>query len=87
VRLPAAPRRDRGRAIFQGTVKSASPSAPCFWRGHRRHDPGLAVGPPVEEVKVGISILESLGMRQRRLEMFPARPAAAQVDVYKLARR
>src|ERR1700736_1861365 len=42
--------------------------------------------PPVEEVKVGISILESLGMRQRRLEIVSCPSCGrAQVDVYKLA--
>jgi sulfite reductase beta subunit-like hemoprotein len=40
----------------------------------------------VEEVKVGISILESLGMRQRRLEIVSCPSCGrAQVDVYKLA--
>ena len=40
----------------------------------------------MEEVKVGISILESLGMRQRRLEIVSCPSCGrAQVDVYKLA--
>ncbi|PRX04038.1 UNVERIFIED_ORG: GcpE protein, partial [Actinomadura viridilutea] len=42
--------------------------------------------PPKEEVKVGISILESLGLRQRGLEIVSCPSCGrAQVDVYKLA--
>lgn len=42
--------------------------------------------PPAEEVKVGISILESLNLRQRRLEIVSCPSCGrAQVDVYKLA--
>src|SRR6202011_3009243 len=42
--------------------------------------------PPVEEVKVGISILESLGMKQRGLEIVSCPSCGrAQVDVYTLA--
>ncbi|MDH6626419.1 4-hydroxy-3-methylbut-2-en-1-yl diphosphate synthase IspG/GcpE [Streptomyces sp. LBL] len=42
--------------------------------------------PPAEEVKVGIQILESLGLRQRRLEIVSCPSCGrAQVDVYRLA--
>src|SRR5947208_3368681 len=42
--------------------------------------------PPVEEVKVGTAILESLGLRERRLEIVSCPSCGrAQVDVYKLA--
>ncbi|MFF8816170.1 flavodoxin-dependent (E)-4-hydroxy-3-methylbut-2-enyl-diphosphate synthase, partial [Streptomyces pactum] len=42
--------------------------------------------PPAEEVKVGIQILESLNLRQRRLEIVSCPSCGrAQVDVYKLA--
>jgi (E)-4-hydroxy-3-methylbut-2-enyl-diphosphate synthase len=42
--------------------------------------------PPVEEVKVGSQILESLGLRPRRLEIVSCPSCGrAQVDVYKLA--
>ena len=42
--------------------------------------------PPVEEVKVGISILESLNLRQRKLEIVSCPSCGrAQVDVYTLA--
>jgi (E)-4-hydroxy-3-methylbut-2-enyl-diphosphate synthase len=44
--------------------------------------------PPVEEVKVGIAILESLGLRQRKLEIVSCPSCGrAQVDVYTLANR
>jgi (E)-4-hydroxy-3-methylbut-2-enyl-diphosphate synthase len=42
--------------------------------------------PPVEEVKVGAAILESLGLRDRGLEIVSCPSCGrAQVDVYKLA--
>jgi (E)-4-hydroxy-3-methylbut-2-enyl-diphosphate synthase len=42
--------------------------------------------PPVEEVKVGNQILESLGLRERGLEIVSCPSCGrAQVDVYKLA--
>ncbi len=44
--------------------------------------------PPVEEVKVGISILESLNLRQRKLEIVSCPSCGrAQVDVYSLAEK
>ncbi len=42
--------------------------------------------PPVEEIKVGIQILESLNLRRRGLEIVSCPSCGrAQVDVYKLA--
>jgi (E)-4-hydroxy-3-methylbut-2-enyl-diphosphate synthase len=42
--------------------------------------------PPVEEIKVGNAILESLGLRERGLEIVSCPPCGrAQVDVYTLA--
>src|SRR5205823_14503113 len=42
--------------------------------------------PPVEEVKVGIQILHSLNLKQRKLEIVSCPSCGrAQVDVYKLA--
>ncbi len=42
--------------------------------------------PPVEEVKVGIQILQSLNLRPRKLEIVSCPSCGrAQVDVYKLA--
>ncbi|MDQ1645644.1 MAG: (E)-4-hydroxy-3-methylbut-2-enyl-diphosphate synthase, partial [Cryptosporangiaceae bacterium] len=44
--------------------------------------------PPVEEIKVGLAILESLNLRQRRLEIVSCPSCGrAQVDVYTLAER
>ena len=44
--------------------------------------------PPVEEVKVGLQILESLNLRQRRLEIVSCPSCGrAQVDVYTLAEK
>ncbi|MBV9447430.1 MAG: flavodoxin-dependent (E)-4-hydroxy-3-methylbut-2-enyl-diphosphate synthase, partial [Streptosporangiaceae bacterium] len=44
--------------------------------------------PPVEEVKVGIAILEALGLRERGLEIVSCPSCGrAQVDVYTLAER
>jgi (E)-4-hydroxy-3-methylbut-2-enyl-diphosphate synthase len=44
--------------------------------------------PPVEEVKVALAILESLNLRQRRLEIVSCPSCGrAQVDVYTLAER
>jgi (E)-4-hydroxy-3-methylbut-2-enyl-diphosphate synthase len=49
-------------------------------------DAPVSVAPPAEEVKVGIQILESLNLRQRRLEIVSCPSCGrAQVDVYKLA--
>ena len=86
MRLPAAPRRDRGRAGFQGTVKSAVAFGALLAEGIGDTIRVSLSAPPVEEVKVGISILESLGMRQRGLEIVSCPSCGrAQVDVYKLA--
>jgi (E)-4-hydroxy-3-methylbut-2-enyl-diphosphate synthase len=44
--------------------------------------------PPVEEVKVGIAILEALNLRERRLEIVSCPSCGrAQVDVYTLAEK
>src|SRR6201995_1326719 len=71
---------------FQGTIKSS-----VAFGALRAEGMGDTIGvslspPPVEEVKVGISILESLGMRQRGLEIVSCPSCGrAQVDVYTLA--
>jgi (E)-4-hydroxy-3-methylbut-2-enyl-diphosphate synthase len=42
--------------------------------------------PPAQEVKVGLQILQSLGLRERKLEIVSCPSCGrAQVDVYKLA--
>jgi (E)-4-hydroxy-3-methylbut-2-enyl-diphosphate synthase len=71
---------------FQGTVKSAVAFGALLAEGIGDTIRVSLSAPPVEEVKVGISILESLGMRQRRLEIVSCPSCGrAQVDVYKLA--
>ena len=65
---------------------SRRPLSASALRGHRRHDPRVAVGPAGEEVKVGLQILQSLNLRERKLEIVSCpRCGRAQVDVYKLA--
>ncbi len=51
-------------------------------QGHRRHHPRVLSAPPVEEVKVGIQILQSLNLRPRKLEIVSCPSCGrAQVDV------
>src|SRR4030081_455900 len=71
---------------FQGTIKSAVAFGALLAEGIGDTIRESVSAPPVEEVKVGISILESLGMRQRGLEIVSCPSCGrAQVDVYKLA--
>ena len=87
-RLPAAPRRDRGRA-------PCSPAREVLAR-HRR-PAGRGIGDtirvslttdPVEEVRVGFEILKALGLRQRGPELI-ACPSCGRtnVEVHELAER
>jgi (E)-4-hydroxy-3-methylbut-2-enyl-diphosphate synthase len=71
---------------FQGTVKSAVAFGALLAEGIGDTIRVSLSAPPVEEVKVGIQILESLGMRDRGLEIVSCPSCGrAQVDVYKLA--
>ncbi|MBX6769677.1 MAG: flavodoxin-dependent (E)-4-hydroxy-3-methylbut-2-enyl-diphosphate synthase, partial [Actinomadura rubrobrunea] len=71
---------------FQGTVKSAVAFGALLSQGIGDTIRVSLSAPPKEEVKVGISILESLGLRQRGLEIVSCPSCGrAQVDVYKLA--
>ncbi|MEV5644957.1 flavodoxin-dependent (E)-4-hydroxy-3-methylbut-2-enyl-diphosphate synthase [Streptomyces flaveolus] len=71
---------------FQGTVKSAVAFGALLSQGIGDTIRVSLSAPPVEEVKVGIQILESLGLRERRLEIVSCPSCGrAQVDVYKLA--
>src|SRR6185312_6851965 len=71
---------------FQGTVKSAVAFGALLAEGIGDTIRVSLSAPPVEEVKVGIGILESMGMRQRGLEIVSCPSCGrAQVDVYKLA--
>ncbi|AWT46550.1 MULTISPECIES: flavodoxin-dependent (E)-4-hydroxy-3-methylbut-2-enyl-diphosphate synthase [Streptomyces] len=71
---------------FQGTIKSAVAFGALLSQGIGDTIRVSLSAPPVEEVKVGIQILQSLGLRQRRLEIVSCPSCGrAQVDVYKLA--
>src|SRR5690349_21867517 len=71
---------------FQGTIKSAVAFGALLSRGIGDTIRVSLSAPPAEEVKVGIGILESMGMRQRGLEIVSCPSCGrAQVDVYKLA--
>src|ERR1700712_327812 len=71
---------------FQGTIKSATAFGALLAEGIGDTIRVSLSAPPVEEVKVGMGILESLGLRQRRLEIVSCPSCGrAQVDVYKLA--
>jgi (E)-4-hydroxy-3-methylbut-2-enyl-diphosphate synthase len=71
---------------FQGTIKSAVAFGALLSQGIGDTIRVSLSAPPAEEVKVGIQILESLGLRQRRLEIVSCPSCGrAQVDVYKLA--
>ena len=69
---------------FQGTIKSSVAFGALLSRGIG--DTIRVSAPPVEEVKVGNQILESLNLRQRGLEIVSCPSCGrAQVDVYTLA--
>jgi (E)-4-hydroxy-3-methylbut-2-enyl-diphosphate synthase len=71
---------------FQGTIKSAVAFGALLSKGIGDTIRVSLSAPPVEEVKVGIKILESLNLRQRHLEIVSCPSCGrAQVDVYKLA--
>jgi (E)-4-hydroxy-3-methylbut-2-enyl-diphosphate synthase len=71
---------------FQGTIKSAVAFGALLSQGIGDTIRVSLSAPPVEEVKVGIKILESLNLRQRTLEIVSCPSCGrAQVDVYKLA--
>jgi (E)-4-hydroxy-3-methylbut-2-enyl-diphosphate synthase len=71
---------------FQGTVKSAVAFGALLRQGIGDTIRVSLSAPPVEEVKVGNQILESLNLRPRRLEIVSCPSCGrAQVDVYRLA--
>jgi (E)-4-hydroxy-3-methylbut-2-enyl-diphosphate synthase len=74
--------------IFQGTIKSAVAFGALLAEGIGDTIRVSLSAPPVEEVKVGSAILESLGLRQRKLEIVSCPSCGrAQVDVYTLAEK
>ncbi len=73
---------------FQGTIKSAVGIGALLAEGIGDTIRVSLSAPPVEEIKVGLAILESLGLRQRRLEIVSCPSCGrAEVDVYTLAER
>ncbi|MCA2227206.1 flavodoxin-dependent (E)-4-hydroxy-3-methylbut-2-enyl-diphosphate synthase [Nonomuraea aurantiaca] len=71
---------------FQGTIKSAVAFGALLAEGIGDTIRVSLSAPPVEEVKVGTQILESLGLRERGLEIVSCPSCGrAQVDVYTLA--
>ena len=76
--LAAAPRRHRGRSRRSRAPSSPpSRSATCCRQGIGDTIRVSLSAPPVEEVKVGIQILESLNLKPRRLEIVSCPSAAA----------
>ncbi|MCW2651782.1 MAG: 4-hydroxy-3-methylbut-2-en-yl diphosphate synthase [Mycobacterium sp.] len=71
---------------FQGTIKSAVAFGALLSRGIGDTIRVSLSAPPIEEVKVGTQILESLNLRPRSLEIVSCPSCGrAQVDVYTLA--
>ncbi|MFL6137199.1 MAG: flavodoxin-dependent (E)-4-hydroxy-3-methylbut-2-enyl-diphosphate synthase [Frankiaceae bacterium] len=71
---------------FQGTVKSAVALGALLRQGIGDTIRVSLSAPPVEEVKVGAQILQSLNLRPRKLEIVSCPSCGrAQVDVYRLA--
>ncbi len=71
---------------FQGTIKSSVAFGALLSEGIGDTIRVSLSSPPAEEVKVGAQILESLGLRERGLEIVSCPSCGrAQVDVYKLA--
>lgn len=71
---------------FQGTIKSSVAFGALLSKGIGDTIRVSLSAPPVEEVKVGVKILESLNLRPRKLEIVSCPSCGrAQVDVYTLA--
>ncbi len=71
---------------FQGTIKSSVAFGALLSKGIGDTIRVSLSAPPVEEIKVGNQILESLNLRPRKLEIVSCPSCGrAQVDVYKLA--
>ena len=73
---------------FQGTIKSATAFGALLSEGIGDTIRVSLSAPPVEEIKVGHQILESLNLRPRTLEIVSCPSCGrAQVDVYTLAEK
>ncbi|HEX5996369.1 MAG TPA: flavodoxin-dependent (E)-4-hydroxy-3-methylbut-2-enyl-diphosphate synthase [Jiangellales bacterium] len=73
---------------FQGTIKSSVAFGALLSKGIGDTIRVSLSAPPVEEVKVGLQILQSLNLRERKLEIVSCPSCGrAQVDVYTLAEK
>ena len=73
---------------FQGTIKSATAFGALLAKGIGDTIRVSLSAPPVEEIKVGNQILQSLNLRPRKLEIVSCPSCGrAQVDVYTLAEK
>src|SRR5664279_4634936 len=73
---------------FQGTIKSATAFGILLSEGIGDTIRVSLSAPPALEVKVGLQILQSLNLRERKLEIVSCPSCGrAQVDVYKLAEK
>lgn len=71
---------------FQGTIKSATAFGALLRQGIGDTIRVSLSADPVEEIKVGIEILQSMGLKERTLEIVSCPSCGrAQVDVYALA--
>ena len=71
---------------FQGTIKSATAFGILLAEGIGDTIRVSLSAPPAEEIKVGLQILQSLNLRERKLEIVSCPSCGrAQVDVYSLA--
>ena len=71
---------------FQGTIKSATAFGVLLGEGIGDTIRVSLSAPPVTEIKLGLQILQSLGLRERKLEIVSCPSCGrAQVDVYQLA--
>ena len=71
---------------FQGTIKSATAFGILLGEGIGDTIRVSLCAPPAQEVKVGLQILQSLNLRERKLEIVSCPSCGrAQVDVYTLA--
>jgi len=78
--------RHRSGSAFQGTIKSSVAFGILLGEGIGDTIRVSLSAPPAEEVKVGLKILESLNLRERKLEIVSCPSCGrAQVDVYTLA--
>ncbi|AUG81589.1 4-hydroxy-3-methylbut-2-en-1-yl diphosphate synthase [Kitasatospora sp. MMS16-BH015] len=74
--------------LQQGTIKSAVAFGVLLSEGIGDTIRVSLSAPPVEEVKTGLGILQSLGLRERHLEIVSCPSCGrAQVDVYRLTER